>query len=191
MRIITLLLYLFSIGNLTAQNVVEIAWEKDIKTAVASPTIEIGDTINWIWSDDSEKSVTSMADGDFAFDSEVISGLNANFSYTFNRAGVIEYYNQLDPSMQGKITVVSKLSSEDKFVKNLNFFPNPVKTVLNISSVVSIDNYQIFNVLGSLVAEGSLAGKRVTIDMSKLNSGLYFINIRTKNTQTAIKVAKK
>lgn len=191
MKKITLLLFLVTINILSGQNVVEIAWGQGTNESVASPTIEVGDTVLWIWADTFPKSVTSLPGGSETFDSGTLSGKNATFSYTFSKRGITEYQNELDASQRGKVTVVGKLSIEEKFLKNLNFYPNPVKNDLTISSIFKIDGYQIYNVLGTLVAEGKGSGTTTQVDMSRLNSGLYFVKVTANNLQTTLKIAKK
>lgn len=187
---ITLFLCFITINILSAQNVFEIAWEQGIETSVASPTIEIGDTVVWKWSDSSQKTVTSI-NGSESFDSGTMKGTNHVFSYTFLNLGTTEYQNDSNPSMRGKVTVVANLSTEDKFVKNLNFYPNPVKTNLMISSLFKVDSYQIYNVLGTLVFQGKGGGNNTQVDMSRLNSGLYFVKVTAKNMQATLKIAKE
>lgn len=188
---ITLLFCFITMNILTAQNVFEIAWGQGINESVASPTIEAGDTVLWTWKDSSQKSVSSLPNGSEDFDSGSLKGTNTEFSYTFSKTGTTEYQNDSDPSMHGKVTVVSKLSTEDKFVKNLNFYPNPVKNDLSISSIFKVDYYQIYNVLGTLVSEGKGAGTLTQVDMSRLNSGLYFVKVISGSMQTTLKIAKK
>lgn len=190
MRKITFFFCFIFVNLLGAQTVYEIRWEQGINASVASPTIEIGDTVKWIWTDTSQKSVTSLPRGKESFDSGLMQGLNNYFAYTFTKTGVTDYENEANPSMVGKVTVVNKLSIEEKFVKNLNFYPNPVKNYLTISSQFKINNYQVYNVLGSLVAEGKGSGKTTTINMTELNSGLYFIKVISNNIQSTLKIAK-
>ncbi|WP_410005599.1 T9SS type A sorting domain-containing protein [Aequorivita nionensis] len=191
MKKITLFLFFITMNILTAQNVVEIAWGQGVNESVASPTIEVGDTVLWTWADASQKSVTSIPNGTEIFDSGTLKGVNTDFSFTFLKTGVTEYQNDSHPSMHGKVTVVSKLSTEEKFIKNLNFYPNPVKNELTISSIFKIDSYEIYNVLGTLVSEGKGSGVLTQVDMSRLNSGLYFVKVTSKNMQTTLKIAKK
>lgn len=191
MKIVTFCLLFVVMYTATAQNVVEIAWGQGINESVASPTIEIGETVRWVWSDASPKTVTSLANGSENFDSGSLKGLGQTFAYTFGKAGVTDYQNNSNPSMHGKITVASKLTVEEKFLKNLNFFPNPVKNELNISSILKIDSYQIYNVLGTLVSEGKGTNTLTQVDMSRLNSGLYFVKVTSNNLQTTLKIAKK
>lgn len=190
MKKITFFFCFIVINMLSAQSVYEISWAQGIETSVASPTIEIGDTVVWTWNDGSQKSVSSL-NGTETFDSGLLEGKNNEFSYTFNSQGSTEYQNDSNPLMQGTVTVVAKLSSEDKFVKNLNFYPNPVKSDLLISSLFKIDSYQIYNVLGTLVSEGKGGGSYTQVDMSRFNSGLYFVKVTSKNMQATLKIAKK
>ena len=76
-------------------------------------------------------------------------------------------------------------------MKNLNFYPNPVRNELIISSIFKVDSYQIYNVLGTLVSEGKGSGILTQVDMSRLNSGLYFVKVTSNNLQTTLKIAKK
>lgn len=187
-----LLVICFFIGNLlNAQGVYEIYWEPGITSAVASPTIQLGDTVKWIWTEASQKTVTSLPRSKENFDSGILEGKTKSFSYTFLKTGVTEYENEVNPDMAGKVTVVNKLSMEDKFVKNLSFYPNPVKNFLTISSQFKISGFQIYNVLGSMVAEGNTFGRTITIDMSELNSGLYFVKVVSNSMESSLKIAKK
>lgn len=188
---ITLLLFLFTFHVLSAQTVFDIAWEQGINSSVASPIIEIGDTVRWTWTDSSQKSVSSLPNGVESFDSGVMTAINNSFSHTFLSQGVTEYQNDANPAMKGKVTVLGKLSVEDKFIKNLNFYPNPVRNNLMISSLFKVDTYQIFNVLGTLVSQGKGTGTYTQVDMSRLNSGLYFVKVTSNNLQVTLKIAKK
>lgn len=187
---ITLFLFFFTLNLLSAQNIYEIAWQEGVALSVASPTIEIGDTIIWTWKENSSKSVTSI-NGTESFDSGFLKGTNNDFAYTFLKQGSTEYQNDSNPLMRGKVTVVPKLSAEEKFIKNLNFYPNPVKSELVISSLFKVETYQIYNVLGTLVSQGTGSGTNTLVDMSRLDSGLYFVKVTAKNMQTSMKIAKK
>lgn len=191
MKKITIIFCLIFIGALNAQNVYEIPWDQGITESTASPTIEIGDTVLWTWTDGSFKTVSSLRNGSESFDSGVLKGSLSSFSHTFTKLGVTEYQNDNNPAMNGKVNVVNKLSIEDKFVKNLSFYPNPVKNSLTITSLIKIESYQIYNVLGTLVAEGKGRGNVTRVDMDRLNSGLYFVKVfSANNMQSTLKIAK-
>ena len=192
MKKITLIFCLIFIGTLSAQSVYEISWEQGITGSAASPMIELGDTVLWTWNDGSYKSVSSLSNGSESFDSGILKGSQGSFTHTFSNLGVTEYQNDNNPNMKGTVTVVDRLSTEDKFVKNLSFYPNPVRNSLTISSLFKIANYQIYNVLGTLVAEGKGTGNVTKVNMDMLNSGLYFVKIfSVNNMQSTLKIAKE
>lgn len=193
MKKTTFLIAFFVVASLSSQTTFDLDWAMGINGPAASVTIETGDTVRWTLTDNTSHTVTSIPGSSVqTFDSGTLSGLGTQYSFTFSIVGANDYKCNFHPgSMFGKITVESGLSIEDKFVKNLNFYPNPVKNDLTISSLFKIDSYQIYNVLGSLVLEGKGAGNITQVDMSPMNSGLYFVKVISKNLQTTLKIAKK
>lgn len=190
MKKIILLILLFVSFLLPAQTTYEVMWESGAGSATLSPVIEVGDTVKWIWTDSAPKTITALPGGREVFDSGILEVGTKVFSYTFNKIGQTRYENEANPSMNGRVTVVKKMSQEEKFVKNLSFYPNPVNTTLHLSSVFTIENYEIYNVLGSLVLKGKSNSKLVRINMNNLNSGLYFVKISANNMHTTLKVTK-
>ena len=68
-------------------------------------------------------------------------------------------------------------------ISSLKLYPNPTSSILNIESNESIKQIRLFNVLGKEI----LKTKSKTIDVSKLNQGIYLIEIEGDNYQTIIK----
>ena len=72
----------------------------------------------------------------------------------------------------------------------LSVHPNPVGDILYIQSTEPLESYAIHNTLGQLKKTGQLLGKN-TIDMSRINTGIYFLTVYTKDqkfkTQKIIK----
>ncbi|HBC03367.1 MAG TPA: hypothetical protein DC015_04005, partial [Aequorivita sp.] len=62
---------------------------------------------------------------------------------------------------------------------------------VTVTSLYKLDNYKIYNTLGSLVAQGPANGNITEIDMSQLESGLYFINAISEDLQSTFKVIKR
>jgi hypothetical protein len=73
----------------------------------------------------------------------------------------------------------------------LNIYPNPVKHKLHITSVAEtkINSVKIYSVAGSLVKEANLKDNQ--IDMSDLNSGIYYAKIMTENREIVKKIIKE
>ncbi len=72
---------------------------------------------------------------------------------------------------------------------NVDIYPNPALNKININSNGATYQMSIFDVSGSIVMNIVLNGKTNTIDISTLNSGIYFIQFI--DTKTANRITKK
>lgn len=71
-------------------------------------------------------------------------------------------------------------------------YPNPTHDVLNFRST-SVDfsptvSYKIYNLTGKIILNGTLKNQK--IDVHKLNSGVYFVNLAFGNSDQTIKFIK-
>jgi photosystem II stability/assembly factor-like uncharacterized protein len=64
---------------------------------------------------------------------------------------------------------------------SVKVYPNPVKDVLTVEANSTIEMVQIFNMTGLQVISLSTDSKTVTINASQLNSGIYFVKVKTDN----------
>ena len=64
-----------------------------------------------------------------------------------------------------------------KNLPKINLYPNPVTNLLQIDTSLDIEEIQILNMLGSLVK--SIKGNSKFIDVNYLNSGGYFLSVKT------------
>lgn len=90
----------------------------------------------------------------------------------------INIYNHGIANGQPTPTNCSMLSIGELFTsRKINFYPNPFKTVLTISTESTFENatLKIFNSIGQLVKEDkNLNGKQFTITRDNIASGIYF-----------------
>ena len=72
---------------------------------------------------------------------------------------------------------------EDKFANNVSIYPNPVKDRLYIETESEIEDIVVFNIYGKSqnlrISESQ--NLSISIDVSNLNSGVYFVKINTAN----------
>ncbi len=191
MKKITFILFILIASAISAQTTFEIPWQIGSNGEAQSPTIEVGDIVSWTWGDGAPHTVTSLAGSQEEFATAVESGVGFQFSYTFTEVGINPYRCEVHPgSMFGTVTVVQNLSTQDKFIKNIKFYPNPVTEKLTISSLFKVDKYQIYNAIGSKIAEGEGSGNYTNINMSRLNSGFYFVKITSGDLQSTFKITK-
>lgn len=80
-------------------------------------------------------------------------------------------------------TVNSVAISEGLRYNNVRLFPNPVKEGLSIEFDGFIEpiNYTVTDKLGKIVSSGMLTSSRVTVSVSELPAGVYFISIGNDN----------
>ncbi len=71
----------------------------------------------------------------------------------------------------------------------ISIYPNPAKNVLTINSNVIIESFNIFSSNGKLVKDKYLQNNKV--DLSDLNSGIYFVKIESRNKTVTKKIIKK
>lgn len=89
------------------------------------------------------------------------------------------------------ITVDTALSNNDFTNSNLNYYPNPVKNVLNLSDSKAISEVKIFNLLGQEVISKIVNSNEVTIDMSSLSSGNYIAKVTSGDDIKVLKIVKQ
>jgi hypothetical protein len=191
MRKFKLLLFMALIATMAnAQTTFDLDWFVGVPSGDVSITVAPGDTVRWTWTDEVPHSVTSESGSQEDFDSGILTGSGNQFSYTFTQIGVNEYKCDVHSNMEGTITVEDVASIEDKFRKNISFYPNPVKDKLTVTSLYKLDSYKIYNVMGKLLAYGKANGNISIIDISNLPSGMYFVNASSGELQSTFKVIK-
>lgn len=85
--------------------------------------------------------------------------------------------------------VNNRLSLDDKTLNKIKIFPNPVEDFLNIDSNYNLENLRIFSLDGRLIKTIDNAGN--SVNLSSLNSGIYFLNLRTNGVSKNVKIVKR
>ncbi|MBD81499.1 MAG: hypothetical protein CL840_21450 [Crocinitomicaceae bacterium] len=83
---------------------------------------------------------------------------------------------------------VSKTSStyDVKASGTLKFFPNPTKEFIQVSGLTAIENYKIYNILGTEMDNGMVSDNE-KIEVKNLPNGVYFLKFENGNTLRFIK----
>jgi hypothetical protein len=73
------------------------------------------------------------------------------------------------------------LSTDDFFTTNFAMHPNPVKDVLNITAKngASIESVHVVDINGRTVNKTTVDNDKVQINVSNLNSGVYFVKVQS------------
>ena len=78
-----------------------------------------------------------------------------------------------------------------KTANAVKVYPNPVKDLVNITSLQTMDKVSVFNILGQEVLKKSLHSNEGTLDFSKLPSGTYMVKVTADNEVKTLKVIKQ
>lgn len=95
-------------------------------------------------------------------------------------------------SLEGDTNFNLVLSAEDFILSKTSVFPNPIVDTFNIKTAgITIDNAKIYNINGALVKTINTTAINNVIDMSGLNSGVYFLQLISGSAKSTIKLLKK
>lgn len=96
-------------------------------------------------------------------------------SYTY---GEVEDYS---------VKISESLAVTDVKKNNISVYPNPAVDVINISNVSSKTKFEIYNVGGQLVNQGTTDGK---VNVSKLTKGVYILTVESNGEKSQTKFIK-
>ncbi|MDP9957735.1 hypothetical protein J2X97_003407 [Epilithonimonas hungarica] len=102
------------------------------------------------------------------------TGACGNYNY-----GQIEDYT---------LNVKEALATSETSLNKVQFYPNPVKDVLTVSSRKKVNSVSVYNTAGQLI---KTVQNTNTIDMSKLSAGVYVVKTDVEGKTETSKVIKK
>lgn len=155
----------------------------------------------WVSTTDTNiSSFTKISTGDF-ITTPTISWVEYtyNLSAAYNNIPIyIAIHCQSDDQFGFAIddfkVIGTQLSNQDFFSSNFSIYPNPAKSVINLTSKNSstITNVQITDLNGRIVKEVSPSNVSETqINVSDLNAGVYFVKAQTENGVGTTKIVKQ
>lgn len=86
--------------------------------------------------------------------------------------------------------VENLLGVEGKILGSLKVYPNPTENVWNVSSVSVIETVYVYNILGEKVLAIYPKSTNFEISSKSLNSGIYFIQVKTREGSKTLKLIK-
>jgi len=87
----------------------------------------------------------------------------------------------------------STLGTETQNLQSFTMYPNPATNILNISSENTIDTIVIYDALGRKVLQQTLPtdSTNTIVSIETLVTGIYQVEVRSKNTKSTKKLIKK
>lgn len=111
-------------------------------------------------------------------------------------ANTAEIYFDYNPAIITNTFVtefVSTLNVENNSLSEFVIYPNPTNDVLNILNKENsiITKVNVIDLLGKTIFTSNYDVSNVTVDLSSLNSGIYFVEVYSNELKTVQKVIKK
>ena len=183
-----ILFLLFTVG-IVAQtvNTVTIDWGLDSNpnasgAANTSRTIEIGDTVKWVWNSGGHNVVSNSGE---SFNSGGFQGTpsGTTFSLSFISTGTSDYVCSPHAGMKGTITVVAEGSLSTSEARRLKFemFPNPASNKVSIQLPSGSENatVEFYDSLGRLALSKKVTRINNKMDVNALSKGIYILKVFT------------
>lgn len=107
---------------------------------------------------------------------------------------VDELYNyalELTPSGNSNLGCNTLSIAEETAVNRINIYPNPANNNAVIETQTGKGIYQLLDITGKTVLQGSVTSAKFTLDISTLSSGVYFISVSDGDKQVFGKVVKE
>lgn len=117
-------------------------------------------------------------------------GLEPNTEYCFT----ITALNGITESEKSAEACAKTLDNVglNELSSSLNVYPNPVNDKLYIEAEVKIEDVAIYTITGVMVGQQTTSNgqQTLTLDLSELNSGIYFVRINTDKGEIVKKIVK-
>ena len=123
--------------------------------------------------------------------SYTVAGLKADTQYCFNVVAI----NRESQSEKSEDACATTLKTEgiEEQTSSFNIYPNPVSDKLVIETEETIEAVTIYTITGVIVGQQSTVNSQqsLSIDVTNLNSGVYFMKVVTENGETVQRFIKK
>ena len=110
---------------------------------------------------------------------------NTEYCYTVTSMGAS---SESDPSEEACTKTLGESLAEN--TSYLNIFPNPATDNLSIKANEEITEVNIYNIIGVSVYNEQCTNNNLNVNISEFNSGVYFVKVKTNNTEIVKRFVK-
>lgn len=128
------------------------------------------------------------SDGNYIVGGNFTGGLFTNNSSSISAihtVGNTDFFTaKLAASLCGTTVKTQKFST-----LNVNVYPNPTTDIINIETQETLQNYEVYNILGEQIQKGMFNGNN-QINLQGTTAGTYLIKVTSTQGSTVVKVLK-
>ncbi|RDK88672.1 T9SS type A sorting domain-containing protein [Marinirhabdus gelatinilytica] len=102
------------------------------------------------------------------------------------------YFDYNFPVLTNEAVTSFRILGVDGFdVSHISVFPNPTNNIVNIQSLSTIKNIEVYDVQGRKIQAVEATQQNTQVDISALRTGVYFFSIKTEKGSTVKKIVKR
>jgi hypothetical protein len=121
------------------------------------------------------------------WDAAISTTSDGSTTYMFTPSGTCESVTTMDV-LVNLCTGVDNISN----VNGLNIYPNPARNILNVTGLENVKEVSLIDVTGKVVFNTvNLTETNLTIDLTAISKGMYFLQIQTITNIESHKVIKR
>lgn len=172
-------------------------WLKVKLEGVTSNKDGIGSVIEISINGNKQYRYTLCGEGYLSQNSEVeIFGLGANTLVDYVKvtwlSGIVDVYNNVSANQTLEIVEDSETLStiHPEIEQEISVYPNPVSDILTINSMSKPSLIQVYNSLGQQLYEISNTSLINRLDVSNLNTGIYYLKVVVNNKIEVLRIVK-
>ncbi|MXN89884.1 T9SS type A sorting domain-containing protein [Flavobacterium sp. Sd200] len=119
-----------------------------------------------------------------------VEGLMANSQYFYRVKATNENVTSITSNVIGAVT--AQIMGNNQFsTLGLQYYPSPVKDVLNLTAAKSLSLVEVYTVAGQKVISKALNTTNTALDMSALSAGYYMVKVTSGSENATLKVIKE
>jgi hypothetical protein len=130
--------------------------------------------------EEEDSSFSSLGYTDGPLRSFIDSSISQNGNYIYYVEGISDSFTS--GSSNKDFIACLNLSTASQHIGDLNFFPNPVSSKLTLNSIHKIQTVIILDLFGKKIIKQNIPNLTQTeLDLTQLSTGMYFVQVQTKN----------
>jgi Secretion system C-terminal sorting domain len=98
---------------------------------------------------------------------------------------------QMGVNDSGVLTVTGTLGIKDQIIEGFGFYPNPTKDNILLNAKQNIDQIELYNLLGQQVMIAQPGVSSYKLNLSSLNTGVYFMKVKVADKTGTYKVVRQ
>lgn len=103
---------------------------------------------------------------------------------------IVFIQNPVTKEIMQSFQATNTLSTPDNSIKTIELYPNPANNFIRLSAI-DIADITVVDVLGKTVLTQQNITSETEVNVSELNSGIYFVTIKSNEVSQTIKFVKK